>query len=60
MLILFWESIRRYNYQRDTDELYCLNDLPVIQDWCEWIPGVPNYLIVQDYSVYSRYCLLSA
>ncbi|XP_060578200.1 uncharacterized protein LOC132735278 [Ruditapes philippinarum] len=42
----------------DTDELYCLNHIPVIQDWCEWIPGLPNLLMIQDDSVSPGYCLL--
>ncbi|XP_045191405.2 uncharacterized protein LOC123548308 [Mercenaria mercenaria] len=42
----------------DTDILHCVNDFYVIQDWADWKPGVLNYLMIQDETVSSGYCLL--
>ncbi|XP_060578918.1 uncharacterized protein LOC132735903 [Ruditapes philippinarum] len=52
------EGTTTIGMESDTDELYCFNNHPVIQDWCEWIPGVTNYLMIQDNSVSPGYCLL--
>ncbi|XP_053404953.1 uncharacterized protein LOC128558765 [Mercenaria mercenaria] len=42
----------------DIDMLNCDNAFNVIQDWSEWKPGVRNYLMIQDETVSSGYCLL--
>ncbi|XP_045207653.2 uncharacterized protein LOC123559695 [Mercenaria mercenaria] len=42
----------------DRDRLYCLNPVKVIQDLSEWIPGVANYMMIQDDTVEPGYCLL--
>ncbi|XP_053405217.1 uncharacterized protein LOC128558925 [Mercenaria mercenaria] len=42
----------------DIDQLFCYNDFNVIQDWCDWKPGVSNYLMIQDETVSPGYCLL--
>ncbi|XP_053395466.1 uncharacterized protein LOC123523847 [Mercenaria mercenaria] len=42
----------------DFDRLICINDINVIQDWADWEPGKPNYLMIQDETVSSGYCLL--
>ncbi|XP_060589856.1 uncharacterized protein LOC132745038 [Ruditapes philippinarum] len=54
------EGTTTIGMESDTDALYCLNDFPVIQDWCEWIHGVPNLLMIQDNFVSPGYCLLQA
>ncbi|XP_060599729.1 uncharacterized protein LOC132753293 [Ruditapes philippinarum] len=52
------EGTTTMGMRSDTDELYCINIFPVIQDWSEWIHGEPNYLMIQDNSVSPGYCLL--
>ncbi|XP_060578205.1 uncharacterized protein LOC132735283 isoform X2 [Ruditapes philippinarum] len=52
------EGTTTIGMKSDSDQLFCLNDFPVIQDWCEWIPDVPNLLMIQDNSVSPGYCLL--
>ncbi|XP_060578924.1 uncharacterized protein LOC132735907 [Ruditapes philippinarum] len=52
------EGTTTMGIKSDTDVLFCLNDLLVIQDWCEWIPGFHNLLMIQDNSVSPGYCLL--
>ncbi|XP_060563539.1 uncharacterized protein LOC132722932 [Ruditapes philippinarum] len=52
------EGTTTIGIESDIDLLYCFNDIPVIQDWCKWIPGVHNYLMIQDNFVSPGYCLL--
>ncbi|XP_053388983.1 uncharacterized protein LOC128552014 [Mercenaria mercenaria] len=44
----------------DIDQLLCHNNYMynVIQDWADWEPGKLNYLMIQDETVSSGYCLL--
>ncbi|XP_060574003.1 uncharacterized protein LOC132731768 [Ruditapes philippinarum] len=42
----------------DMDQLVCINELTVIPDWSDWIPGARNHLMIQDNSVTPGYCLL--
>ncbi|XP_045204240.2 uncharacterized protein LOC123557081 [Mercenaria mercenaria] len=42
----------------DTDQLMCINNCNVIQDWADWEPGVLNLLMIQDETVSPGYCLL--
>ncbi|XP_060555436.1 uncharacterized protein LOC132716227 [Ruditapes philippinarum] len=42
----------------DLDQLVCSKGYPVIQDWSDWLPGLNNFLMIQDNSVSPGYCLL--
>ncbi|XP_053385067.1 uncharacterized protein LOC128550294 [Mercenaria mercenaria] len=42
--------------ESDTDQLTCINDRNVIQDWSEWQPGVTNFLMIQDETTSPGYC----
>ncbi|XP_060560706.1 uncharacterized protein LOC132720567 [Ruditapes philippinarum] len=52
------EGTTTMGLRSDADHLFCLNAFSVIQDWSEWIPGVLNYLMIQDSSVSPGYCVL--
>ncbi|XP_053389516.1 uncharacterized protein LOC128552494 [Mercenaria mercenaria] len=42
----------------DSDQLYSLNFINLIQDWADWEPGMMNKLMIQDETVSPGYCLL--
>ncbi|XP_060574016.1 uncharacterized protein LOC132731778 [Ruditapes philippinarum] len=45
----------------DIDQVLCPKNIPVIQDWSDWMPNVfINLLTIQDNSVSPGYCLLQA
>ncbi|XP_060554426.1 uncharacterized protein LOC132715439 [Ruditapes philippinarum] len=52
------EGTTTIGLESDADILLCYNNHPVIQNWCEWIPGIPHLLMIQDNSVSPGYCLL--
>ncbi|XP_060563066.1 uncharacterized protein LOC132722563 [Ruditapes philippinarum] len=52
------EGTTTIDLQSDLDHIYCNKDLPIIQDWSDWIPGVNNLLMIQDNSISPGYCLL--
>ncbi|XP_045157494.2 uncharacterized protein LOC123523840 [Mercenaria mercenaria] len=52
------EGTTTHGLDSDIDILICPNNLNVIQDWADWEPGVCNYLMIQDETVSSGYCLL--
>ncbi|XP_053388982.1 uncharacterized protein LOC128552013 [Mercenaria mercenaria] len=52
------EGTTTLGLQSDIDVLVSHNDINVIQDWADWEPGFLNYLMIQDETVSSGYCLL--
>ncbi|XP_060563432.1 uncharacterized protein LOC132722865 [Ruditapes philippinarum] len=52
------EGTTTIGIKSDIDQLVYDKTYTVIQDWSDWIPGVPNLLMIQDNSVSPGYCLL--
>ncbi|XP_053399451.1 uncharacterized protein LOC123556228 [Mercenaria mercenaria] len=52
------EGTTTQGLKSDIDQLLCANDFNLIQDWADWEPGVRNFLMIQDETISSGYCLL--